>query len=343
MHLLKILILSSFLTSIVSGISAQYTISGKVNMQGEWQHVIYLATIDKLDDYYSAKAEHIINMANIEEDGSFKMQGDNLPNQAQFYKLYLVREEHSEFNVCLFVGGDNHNFVHIILDNNTDLEILADPKTFAPFGDYTVKGNTDNALMKSLSRLIYPSYQFYEIRFPSELQFSENKLNRDLFNFADTCTSTLVSLAAINNTDFDDYFQTHVDQYKSFGEELKSTIPDHPYTNNYFRKLSYYGPQGYGSNPLWKYVSLLLSSLLLYLLWKYKKLSDVQKTKLKPKEIALTEREKNILKLIKEGKSNKEIASDLFIGVSTVKTHINKLYAKMEVSNRQEAKEFING
>src|SRR5476651_28692 len=40
----------------------------------------------------------------------------------------------------------------------------------------------------------------------------------------------------------------------------------------------------------------------------------------------LTQKEMNILMLIAEGKSNKEIAAINFVEVSTVKTHINNLY-----------------
>ena len=41
---------------------------------------------------------------------------------------------------------------------------------------------------------------------------------------------------------------------------------------------------------------------------------------------------------IAEGKSNKEIASELFISLSTVKTHINNLYKKLDVSSRDDLK-----
>ncbi|MCH9660829.1 MAG: LuxR C-terminal-related transcriptional regulator [Bacteroidetes bacterium] len=53
----------------------------------------------------------------------------------------------------------------------------------------------------------------------------------------------------------------------------------------------------------------------------------------------LTQQEQKVLELILEEKSNKEIASQLFVSVSTVKTHINNVYKKLEVSSRQEVKE----
>jgi LuxR family transcriptional regulator of csgAB operon len=54
-------------------------------------------------------------------------------------------------------------------------------------------------------------------------------------------------------------------------------------------------------------------------------------------KVDLTKREKQILDRITAGESNKEIAEDLFLAVSTVKTHIYKLYKKLEVNNRHQA------
>ncbi len=51
----------------------------------------------------------------------------------------------------------------------------------------------------------------------------------------------------------------------------------------------------------------------------------------------LTSRETEILALIAEGKSNKEIAAELFISVNTVKVHVSKIFQKIEVSSRTEA------
>ncbi|MEH7112058.1 response regulator transcription factor [Neobacillus niacini] len=51
----------------------------------------------------------------------------------------------------------------------------------------------------------------------------------------------------------------------------------------------------------------------------------------------LTNRELDVLKEIAKGKSNKEIASALFITEKTVKTHVSNLLAKLEVADRTQA------
>ncbi|MGD7044700.1 response regulator [Jeotgalibacillus proteolyticus] len=51
----------------------------------------------------------------------------------------------------------------------------------------------------------------------------------------------------------------------------------------------------------------------------------------------LTEREKQVIELIAEGKNTKEIASELFITNGTVRNYISVILDKLEVSNRIEA------
>ncbi|MGH7641396.1 MAG: response regulator [Candidatus Dormibacteria bacterium] len=58
---------------------------------------------------------------------------------------------------------------------------------------------------------------------------------------------------------------------------------------------------------------------------------------LDPWPVGLTDREGQILMLIGSGHSNPEIASQLFIGRATVKTHVNRIFAKLGVSNRESA------
>ncbi len=55
------------------------------------------------------------------------------------------------------------------------------------------------------------------------------------------------------------------------------------------------------------------------------------------KDYDLSEREKEILQYLSEGHMYKEVASSLFISIDTVRTHIRKIYEKLEVHSRTEA------
>jgi two-component system NarL family response regulator len=51
----------------------------------------------------------------------------------------------------------------------------------------------------------------------------------------------------------------------------------------------------------------------------------------------LSDREIDVLKMMAQGKSNKEIGSALFISEGTVKSHVKSIFAKMNVISRTEA------
>ncbi|MFL7811364.1 MAG: response regulator [Anaerolineae bacterium] len=51
----------------------------------------------------------------------------------------------------------------------------------------------------------------------------------------------------------------------------------------------------------------------------------------------LTPREAEVLRLLAEGKSNKEIGAELVIGIKTVKTHVSNILSKLGVSSRTQA------
>jgi DNA-binding NarL/FixJ family response regulator len=50
----------------------------------------------------------------------------------------------------------------------------------------------------------------------------------------------------------------------------------------------------------------------------------------------LTPTERRVAALVAAGRSNKEIASELFVTVRTVETHLTKVYAKLGVHSRTE-------
>ena len=55
------------------------------------------------------------------------------------------------------------------------------------------------------------------------------------------------------------------------------------------------------------------------------------------KRLGITKREYEVLGLIAQGLSNKEIADRLFVSTSTIKTHTSNLFMKLDASRRTQA------
>lgn len=68
-----------------------------------------------------------------------------------------------------------------------------------------------------------------------------------------------------------------------------------------------------------------------------KMMGHMQRATQKPRHDELTKREREVLKLLGEAKTNQQIAEELFIGVKTVKTHVSNILAKLGLEDRTQA------
>lgn len=115
-----------------------------------------------------------------------------------------------------------------------------------------------------------------------------------------------------------------------------------------------------------KYFSVALGALLVLLsvlLFNYRKARQAQKelleaeykrrynelqllsqeltTKIDLSKFHITEKQWNIIELLKQGKSNKQIAEEMFISENTVKYHIKQIYDELKIENRNQLLKFF--
>ena len=92
------------------------------------------------------------------------------------------------------------------------------------------------------------------------------------------------------------------------------------------------------------YVALIAAAFLGLGIWVGRRLfhSEPRASTFAPNEhaqssLGITEREREVLQLLADGRSNKEIAARLGLSPNTVKTHIARLFEKLRVARRTEA------
>jgi DNA-binding CsgD family transcriptional regulator len=89
-------------------------------------------------------------------------------------------------------------------------------------------------------------------------------------------------------------------------------------------------------------IALIFTAIGVYLGLKWTRRTPAPAPALAPnperrKELGITAREYEILLLIAEGLSNREIGEKLFVSENTVKTHSSRLFGKMDVNRRVQA------
>lgn len=92
------------------------------------------------------------------------------------------------------------------------------------------------------------------------------------------------------------------------------------------------------------YVALIAAAFLGLGIWVGRSLfhSEPRTGEFTPNEraqssLGITERERQVLQLLADGRSNKEIAARLGLSPNTVKTHVARLFEKLRVARRTQA------
>ncbi|MEJ7585367.1 MAG: response regulator transcription factor [Acidimicrobiales bacterium] len=66
-------------------------------------------------------------------------------------------------------------------------------------------------------------------------------------------------------------------------------------------------------------------------------MAEVAKREPPPGIDELTPREREVLTLLAEGRSNRDLASALFVSEKTIKTHVSSILAKLQLTDRTQA------
>jgi NarL family two-component system response regulator LiaR len=69
---------------------------------------------------------------------------------------------------------------------------------------------------------------------------------------------------------------------------------------------------------------------------------ETPKTTPSPSDAGLTQRERDVLRMMAAGKSNQEIADALFVSLGTIKVHVTHILAKLDVKSRSAATDYAH-
>ncbi len=315
-----------FLFLLNLNIFGQNCISGYVHIEHpkKWEQQVYLSQIE-LEESTNTYNTTTIASTPLTEEGFFAFDQNLFTSKEHIYKIQLNPISAEEKNK---LSNKIKNFQLFILSKKDTIHFT---KGETMFGEYTTSNSADLEWQKL--KKFEAKYENLTDDFDPRQYLIETK-----GYVKDSLQILLVKLIGIKKLDDQNLLEkdakANPEYYLSFLKELKSSELD-PSTYAYLEnKLNFITRE----IVTHKYkVSLWVNGIAFFVIVILVLITIKSWKKLKPhKAIPLSKQEKTIKNLIISGKSNKEIANELFISLSTVKTHITNIYSKLNISSRQD-------
>ena len=333
-------------------LNAQFKFSGEVTSQFT-NATAYLTVVDEYQKSDLFITEKIIQECQIDSLNRFTFSGDFLADKNMLYKIYV--------DTC---NDDVSNYKHLLSHCETSQSILFiannSDSIYFPLNDLSqlfceiTNSSKQNTAVLELNQL--------QEQLLANLQSSKSDAQRKVIykncfqklqEFSTTFDDPLVELYAFhlyaNVTSFSRPFYLkdlkHNEYYINLLDKISNIYPNSEYATqleNDLNKDNYtLLKEKSASTSIVIYVigGLLIISLLFnFVLFRRQNLKkDIPLDYIK----LLTPQEQNVFELMHKKHSNKSIAEQLFISVSTVKTHINNIYSKLNISSRKDVDSFF--
>lgn len=327
---------------------AQFRFEGQLGP--DWtEGTVYLSLIEDYRKIRGVYPEQVLARITPDSLGQFVFEGDFLPLENRIYRIHVDLCAEEQTDEQHFLGHCLNSREVIFLANNKDR--LALPTGFEEqlFCEIVSTNRAAGALMRVDSVMQELAYDIGPNPSRAAQNLKTEKWLSDLQKTAESNREPLAELYAygifsdragsLRSTYLADLDTSSY--YDALLSRLETQYPETEFTEQYRRELEQdrAGLTNTSSEtwPTWMYVIIGICLISLFMNMQYlrqiKQLKDRQGG-----APSLSPQEQKVLDLIKQDRTNKEIAQELFVSVSTVKTHINNLYKKLGVQSREEVK-----
>lgn len=332
--------------------NAQYVFTGSIE-DDTGNGAAYLSIVDDYRKISGVHAEQIISKTNI-IDNTFEFKGNNLDLKNRIYRIHVDNCNENEQSGNHFNGHCDNSQEIIFIANNKDTIDLPISRNEQMFCSIRSTNKKSNAFFQIDSLKELMSYDYGNFRSEANRKLNNKKWFSTFQQFGEELKEPLAELYIYNflsdrRSDLHEHYKKDITSnayYNDLLERLQSEYPNTSYTQQYAEELkldTYIKKSKTEFLFPWKLllsVFLMLSVLLNLFLWnRFKKLKEKKDIDLTKK---LTKQEQKIVGLLLENKTNKEIAQEVFVSHSTVKTHINNVYKKLNITSRDQVKSLFN-
>ena len=334
-------------------VKAQYSFTGHVDNE-EWHNNIYLSIIEDYRKISGVYFEQIIAKVTTDSLGYFRFTGNQLENDNRIYRIHVDNCFESEQNQNHFDGHCDESKEVIFIAKNNDTIVFPISFDQQIFCDIKSTNQKAKAFVKIDSLREEMKYAFSEFRSEANRKLNTKKWFKTLQDFGQHLDEPLAELYIYSflsdrGNDLHGHYLEDLKgntYYEDLLTRLETQYPNSSYTKQYRSELSsdkfiVNGTTDSDFKLNYLLYFLLAVSLSFNLWFWFSKQKNKINTISKAKE-QLTKQEQNILNLLLEEKTNKEIADALFVSLSTVKTHVNNIYKKLNVQSRDHIKSLFN-
>nr|WP_321247063.1 helix-turn-helix transcriptional regulator [uncultured Psychroserpens sp.] len=333
---------------------AQHHFQGHIDNE-RWQNEIYLSVIDDYRTLDGINDEQIITKVKSDSSGFFKFDQNQLDINQKIYKLHVD-------NCTSFNQSGNHFDGHctdykdiLFIAKRTDS--ITFPLSFEAqmFCDVVSNNPKTSAFIQIDSLKEEMKFAYSEFRSKANRELNNKKWFKRLQDFGKDLDEPLAELyiyafLSDRGNQLHNYYLEDLkanSYYDELLERLKSAYPNSSYTKQYEAELTsdkfivFTSKEKSSFNWSYLWIGLLIISSIINLWF----LISAKKRKSKQHIDAtaqLTKQEQNVLDLLLGDNTNKDIAESLFVSVSTVKTHVNNVYKKLNVNSRDELKSLFS-
>jgi len=320
-----VLFLLCLLTLNASPLSAQAGITGRLVLDSSvWEPVAYLSFIPELGQMTAISYKQIIAQSELGPDGSFTFNTELLPKGDQLYRIHVVKK--GDPPATLMIGGKEHNHFFFLARRGNQLLMEINPGETI-FSDLSMEGYGPNTSLLEIESVIARLNAVDQVASSINRDFTSEVICDQLRAIADSSRHPLVSLYALHASNYKDHYLENSAYYRRYMRLWRHE------KSNYF--LVFRHELDMGRNILY---SALIGGGAVFLFFVLLARFYFRRNNIMPASpyADLTIQERRVFDLLKEGKSNKEIAEEFSVSVSTVKSHVNNIFPKLGVKSRRE-------
>ena len=304
--------------------TSQESVSGYLQLENpkNWEEKVLLSKV-VLNDTANGHRYIPIASSNISEKGYFSFDQQWFDNTDHIYRIHI-----NPIKTATKLTEAVKNFKLFILSKNDSIYF---EKGTSLFDSYTTSNKADKE---------WQQLKKFESKFDSlhDDFDTEKYLLRTKGYVKDSLQILLVKLISIKKLDDKKLLEKDIKEntayYAGLLKELKSSEIDPALFLYLENKLSLIHQENthnkYSISMLFNGIAGLTILVLVFLF--IRKRRNLQNNN----SVPLSKQENTIKELIISGKSNKEIANELFISINTVKTHISNIYGKLHITSRKE-------